>query len=110
MRILPVQSEVAGSEFSAVWRGYWELGRGKEVSLGDFWGSWVVGILKVFRKSTLTVQVNFLKYAPLSGQWGRSSVGRAPQWHCGGQEFESPRLHHFSPKAGAKPTLHIPEV
>ena len=85
------------------------LGRGKEVSLGDFWGSWVVGILKVFRKSTLTVQVNFLKCAPLSGQWGRSSVGRAPQWHCGGQEFESPRLHHFSPKAGATPTLHIPE-
>ena len=26
--------------------------------------------------------------------WGRSSVGRAPQWHCGGQGFESPRLHH----------------
>ena len=25
--------------------------------------------------------------------WGRSSVGRAPQWHCGGQGFESPRLH-----------------
>src|SRR5438132_5405695 len=23
---------------------------------------------------------------------GRSSVGRAPQWHCGGQGFESPRL------------------
>ncbi len=35
--------------------------------------------------------------------WGRSSVGRAPQWHCGGQGFESPRLHQpkrnsFSPK------------
>ena len=28
--------------------------------------------------------------------WGRSSVGRAPQWHCGGQGFESPRLHHPS--------------
>ncbi len=27
--------------------------------------------------------------------WGRSSVGRAPQWHCGGQGFESPRLHHL---------------
>jgi hypothetical protein len=24
---------------------------------------------------------------------GRSSVGRAPQSHCGGQGFESPRLH-----------------
>jgi hypothetical protein len=33
--------------------------------------------------------------AALTG-WGRSSVGRAPQWHCGGQEFESPRLHHLS--------------
>ncbi len=28
--------------------------------------------------------------------WGRSSVGRAPQWHCGGQGFESPRLHHLT--------------
>src|SRR2546423_8779061 len=26
---------------------------------------------------------------------GLSSVGRAPQWHCGGQGFESPRLHGF---------------
>ena len=25
---------------------------------------------------------------------GRSSVGRAPEWHSGGQGFESPRLHH----------------
>src|ERR1041384_1860835 len=33
------------------------------------------------------------KFRPLRG-WGRSSVGRAPQWHCGGQGFESPRLHH----------------
>ena len=24
---------------------------------------------------------------------GRSSVGRAPQWHCGGRQFESDRLH-----------------
>lgn len=24
---------------------------------------------------------------------GRSSIGRAPQWHCGGQGFDSPRLH-----------------
>ena len=28
----------------------------------------------------------------LSG-WGRSSVGRAPEWHSGGQWFEPPRLH-----------------
>ena len=27
--------------------------------------------------------------------WGRSSVGRAPALQAGGQEFESPRLHHF---------------
>ena len=24
---------------------------------------------------------------------GRSSVGRAPQWHCGGRQFEPDRLH-----------------
>ncbi len=28
--------------------------------------------------------------------WGRSSVGRAPEWHSGGQGFEPPRLHHPS--------------
>ena len=27
--------------------------------------------------------------------WGRSSVGRAPALQAGGQEFESPRLHHL---------------
>ena len=26
--------------------------------------------------------------------WGFSSVGRAPALHAGGQEFESPNLHH----------------
>ena len=26
---------------------------------------------------------------------GRSSVGRAPQWHCGGRRFEPDRLHQF---------------
>src|SRR5436853_5171452 len=26
---------------------------------------------------------------------GRSSVGRAPEWHSGGQGFEPPRLHHL---------------
>ena len=31
----------------------------------------------------------------LASLWrGRSSVGRAPEWHSGGQGFESPRLHH----------------
>lgn len=27
-------------------------------------------------------------------RWGISAVGSAPQWHCGGQEFESLMLHH----------------
>ena len=27
--------------------------------------------------------------------WGCSSVGRAPALQAGGQEFESPRLHHL---------------
>ena len=26
--------------------------------------------------------------------WGRSSAGRASQWHCEGQGFDPPRLHH----------------
>ena len=25
--------------------------------------------------------------------WGCSSVGRAPQWHCGGRRFEPDHLH-----------------
>ena len=29
--------------------------------------------------------------------WGRSSVGRALQWHCRGQGFDSPRLHQTLP-------------
>ena len=28
--------------------------------------------------------------------WGYSSAGRALQWHCKGQGFEPPYLHHFS--------------
>ena len=27
--------------------------------------------------------------------WGRSSAGRAPALQAGGQEFDSPRLHHL---------------
>ena len=30
--------------------------------------------------------------------WGRSSAGRAPALQAGGQEFDSPRLHHFMSK------------
>src|ERR1041385_3805296 len=40
----------------------------------------------------LTTRLGILNSARFG--WGRSSVGRAPQWHCGGQGFESPRLHH----------------
>src|SRR5437868_7494809 len=29
--------------------------------------------------------------------WGRSSAGRASQWHCEGQGFDPPRLHHRPP-------------
>ena len=29
--------------------------------------------------------------------WGHSSAGRAPAWHAGGQEFESPWLHKIFP-------------
>ena len=28
--------------------------------------------------------------------WGFSSAGRAPALHAGGQEFESPNLHHLN--------------
>ena len=30
-------------------------------------------------------------------KWGFSSAGRAPALHAGGQEFESPNLHHKKP-------------
>jgi hypothetical protein len=42
-------------------------------------------------KTVLTIGVGPLDCRRFG--WGRSSVGRAPQWHCGGQGFESPRLH-----------------
>ena len=29
-------------------------------------------------------------------QWGYSSAGRAPALQAGGQEFDSPRLHHMN--------------
>ena len=28
-------------------------------------------------------------------RWGYSSVGRALQWHCRGQELDPPYLHHL---------------
>ena len=35
-------------------------------------------------------------------KWGFSSAGRAPALHAGGQEFESPILHHFNTKTDFK--------
>ena len=32
---------------------------------------------------------------PKQPKWGFSSAGRAPALHAGGQEFESPILHHL---------------
>ncbi len=40
--------------------------------------------------------------------WGRSSVGRALQWHCRGLGFDSPRLHH--PVSGVLPSLAKPSI
>ena len=34
---------------------------------------------------------------PKQPKWGFSSAGRAPALHAGGQEFESPNLHHKKP-------------
>ena len=34
------------------------------------------------------------KRHPIAMAWGYSSVGRAPALQAGGQEFESPYLHH----------------
>ena len=36
---------------------------------------------------------------PKQPKWGFSSAGRAPALHAGGQEFESPNLHHLKPRA-----------
>src|SRR5690606_38364634 len=42
---------------------------------------------------------------------GRSSAGRALQWHCRGQGFDPPRLHHsneFEVKAPRIPRNRVP--
>ncbi len=51
------------------------------------------GDLIYFLTLILTFSLNPLEFSR-SG-WGRSSVGRAPEWHSGGQGFEPPRLHHL---------------
>ena len=43
----------------------------------------------------------------LSTPWGFSSAGRAPALHAGGQEFESPNLHHYKQKADIKSVFFI---
>src|SRR5213080_911674 len=40
--------------------------------------------------------------------WGRSSAGRASQWHCEGQGFDPPRLHHS--RIDASERAHPPDV
>ena len=34
--------------------------------------------------------------------WGLSLVGRAPALHAGGQEFDSPSLHHVLKRVRAR--------
>ena len=70
---------------------------------GDRWR----GDIRIPWEISLTPCDSFLKCAPLFGPWGRSSVGRAPQWHCGGRKFESCRLHHpFRPVNVGSPNVH----
>ena len=40
--------------------------------------------------------------------WGYSSVGRALQWHCRGQEFDPPYLHQLPLKLLALRGFFIP--
>ena len=44
---------------------------------------------------SLTFRVPTRESRPLN-DWGRSSPGRAPEWHSGGKGFDSPRLHQSS--------------
>ena len=61
---------------------------GRDFRLTDVHGHVVHDIIRYWGGDA---PVPFLAYCDPS--WGRSSVGRAPHWQCGGQEFESPRLH-----------------
>ena len=51
-------------------------------------------IFPLFQRGTVRLRAK--------GKWGRSSAGRASQWHCEGQGFDPPRLHH--PSFSAKRT------
>ena len=39
--------------------------------------------------------------------WGLSLVGRAPALHAGGQEFDSPSLHHALKSAELKRIIEL---
>jgi hypothetical protein len=60
---------------------------------------------KVTAEKPLTHAASFLKWHRFHGLWGRSSVGRAPQWHCGGRRFDPCRLHHFGGIQIRKPRM-----
>src|SRR6185503_8643955 len=47
-----------------------------------------------------------LKGALPGKTWGRSSAGRASQWHCEGQGFDPPRLHHSANLASKTSAAH----
>ena len=44
-----------------------------------------------------------LPQAPKTTRWGRSSVGRALEWHSRGRRFDPVRLHHWFPAAEPDP-------
>ena len=45
------------------------------------------------------------RYIDLLISWGLSLVGRAPALHAGGQEFDSPSLHHVFVRIRNKQTV-----
>lgn len=47
-------------------------------------------------RPTTTDEVRKIRNIDLLISWGLSLVGRAPALHAGGQEFDSPSLHHTS--------------
>ena len=43
---------------------------------------------------SLLCDLHTINYISIFAIWGCSSVGRAPALQAGGQEFDSPQLHH----------------
>ncbi len=52
----------------------------------------IINIIKNGKEIITTIKF-ILKDVKIPNNWGHSSAGRAPAWHAGGQEFESPWLH-----------------